>query len=316
MTFQIDERLPWTEHYVRYGFAVVRGLVDRGFCDEALAEVRRVVDDDRPVTRWVKRDGDGLNDPSASPGQWHYAFFQDPGRTGMTPQNPVLETLYDQPRLRAAIDEMFGDARAWDRVRNYYIFLNPFAPHGEAKLEPAGHIDFRVPTPILYRGFTFQIALLDTEPFSGNTTIFPGTHVPVQRMLMDEADRDLTQQAETDVDTVEPYEFVAGAGDVLFMHHLVYHSGNVSHSPNCRPRLGLHAEAFRARWLTEVDPGDPDLSPWQRSLALNGPFIAQRDEATPQRSMRERYVTQIEKELGIAVEERWKRYSDWPEPPS
>jgi len=314
MTFQIDESLDWTEHYVRHGMAVVRGLVDRTFCEEALAQVRRLVGEDRPTAQWTRRDGQALNDPDARPGQWHYGFFQDPGRAGMTTQNPVLEKLYDQPRLRSAIDRMFGDAEAWDGVRNYYIFLNPFNPDGEARLETTGHIDFKVPAPILYRGFTFQIALLDTEPFGGNTTIFPGTHLPVQRMLMEDPDRKMTEQAETGIDAVEPYEFVAEVGDVLFMHHLVFHSGNPSHAPNRTPRLGLHAEAFRARWLTEVDPGEKNLSPWQRSLAGNGPYRVGRDEAAGQRAMRERYIAQIETERRITVEDKWKRYSDWPEP--
>ena len=313
MTFQIDESLHWTEHYVRHGFAVVRGLVDRGFCEEAFAEVSNMVGDERPATESSKYDGDKLDDPMSRPARWHRPFFEDPGRTGLTPQNSVLERLFERPSLRAAIDEMFGDAQAWDGVRNYYIFLNSYDPDSEAKLEPTGHIDFKVPTPILYRGFTFQIALLDTEPFSGNTTIFPGTHMSVQRMLMADPDQRMTSQAKTEIDAVDPYEFVAGVGDVLFMHHLVYHEANPSHSLNRKPRLGIHAEAFRTRWLTEVDPDDSDLSPWQRSLALNGPYRVQRDEAVLQRSRRERVIAQIEKEQGIAVEEKWKRYSEWPD---
>ena len=314
VTFQVDENLHWTDHYVRYGFAVVRGLVESDYCRAALAEVRRVVGDDRPVTMWEKRDGDSLNDPHARPGQWHYPFFQDPGRTGVTPQNRVLETLYDLPRLRAAIDDLFGDSDAWDGVRNYYIFLNPYTPAGMAHLEPTGHIDFKVPTPILYRGFTFQIALLDTEPRSGNTTIYPGTHIPVQKMLMENPDRKVTFQDEVGINRVEPYEFVAEAGDVLFMHHLVYHAGNPSHAPNRKPRLGIHAEAFRARWLTEVGSEGLAQGPWQRSLSLNGPWRVDRDEARPQRQARAHYITEIEKEQGVIVEEKWKRYSDWPEP--
>ena len=311
MTFKIDESLHWTDHYVKYGFAAFKGLVDRSWCDRALDEVRRIVGDDQPLTEWVNDRPGKYNLTDAHPGQWHYPFFQGPGRTGWTPQNPVLETLYNQPRLKAALDRMHGDPDAWDGARNYYIFLNPYNPEAGSRIAPKGHIDFKAPIPALYRGFTFQIALVDTEPFSGNTTIYPGTHVPVQKALMADRDRDLTQAAEAPTGSVEPYEFVAEAGDVLFMHHLVYHSGNPSHSPNRKPRLGLHAESFRKTWLTEIDPDKPGLSPWERSLALNGSYQAN-DEAAQQRKQRKEFIEQIEKERGIQIDEKWKHLCDWP----
>ncbi len=307
MTFAIDKNLSWTEHYIEYGFAVVKGMVDRAWCEKALAEVRRVVEDDRPLAEWDAK----------KPGRKYTPFYQDPGRTGWTEQNTVLETLYDQPRLRAGMDELFGDPNAWDGARNYYIFLNPYQPDAKAELDPMGHIDFGdQPVPVLYRGFTFQIALAQTEPFAGNITIFPGTHKLVLKALTDEPS--LVARSGTFAQIprpLEPYEFVAEPGDVMFMHHLVFHSGNPSHAPSRGPRVGIHAEAFRANWLTEVDPANPKLSPWERSLAMCGHVKAAYDEAAHQRKIREKYIQTIEAEKKITIDEKWKRYSDWPTPP-
>ena len=306
MTFKIDESMHWTDHYVEYGFATLKGLVDRSFVEEAIEEVRRFIGEDRPVSEWTQE----------RPKRWHHPFYQDPGRTGWTEQNHTLEKLYDQPRLRAAIDEMFGDPSAWDGVRNYYIFLNPFDPAGKAALDPLGHIDFKPMVPILYRGFTFQIALLGTEPFGGNTTIYPGTHKLVQQALVQDPMAQMNKDPwHTKLPRpMETYEFVAEPGDVMFMHHLVYHSGNDCHAASRRPRLGLHAEAFRTKWLTKVDPADPNLSPWERSLAYGGYYEASPQEADVQKSYRQASIPKLEHERGITIDEKWKRYSDWPDP--
>ena len=71
--------------------------MDRAFCDKAIEEVRRLVKDDRPLAEWTS--------------EWlgvHYMpFYDDPGRTGRTPKNVVLEKVYSDLGLRASIDELF-----------------------------------------------------------------------------------------------------------------------------------------------------------------------------------------------------------------
>jgi hypothetical protein len=44
------------------------------------------------------------------------------------------------------------------------------------------------------------------------------------------------------------------------------------------PRVALTGEVFRETFLTKVDPSEPDLSPWERSLALNGYYEETRPE--------------------------------------
>ena len=88
-------------------------------------------------------------------------------------------------------------------------------------------------------GFTFQIALADTESFSGNTTIYPGTHVPVQKALMADPNRAITQANESLTGPVESYEFVAKAGDVLFMHPTLSTTRATPHMPRTENRVSV-----------------------------------------------------------------------------
>jgi hypothetical protein len=103
----------------------------------------------------------------------------------------------------------------------------------------------------------------------------PGTHKLVQKCVMDDPDWQFPKNW-ADIPESEPFEFVPKAGDVLFVHHLVAHEGN----PCCTrmPRVSLHCQALRDEWLNEVDPATPNLSPWARSLALNGHYKTRCDE--------------------------------------
>ncbi|MCX5660187.1 MAG: phytanoyl-CoA dioxygenase family protein [Planctomycetota bacterium] len=279
----VDPSLPWPEHYARYGFAVVPGLIDQTFCDAALARVREMVGvaSDLPLNEWAVPEVATLYRP----------FFEGAGTA-----DPVFDELLRQPRLRDAIETLFGGPGHWNEERNYYLFLRPFEPKSKPGLSPTGHIDFgNQPIPILYRGFTFQASLVDTEPFSGNITIFPGTHATVQKHVIDHPGEEFTSGMKDLGPGPEPFEFVARAGDVLFMHHLVFHSGNASHAEGRSPRVAIHAEAFRDAWLNEVDPARPGLSPWERSLALNGPVRTADDIEAKNMALRRKYVDDLRK---------------------
>ena len=289
MMDSVEPGLHWTDHFAKYGFAVVRNLVDREFCEEALQEVERIVGNGVPVQEWTTENTPVLHRP----------FYE-----GATPPQPVLDRLFDQPRLLAAIDELYGGPGRWNHERNYYLFLKPYNPKGQARLSPRGHIDFGSQiVPSLYRGFTFQLALMDTEPFSGNITLHPGTHKVVQKALMDNPELQFPGGG-SDLPMPEPFEFVARAGDVVFMHHLMFHSGNESHSANRVSRIGLHGEAFRDEWLTEIDPSRPDLSPWERSLALNGAFVEYPKAKEFQTRKRAEYLEKLKTQDG-ATDDRY-----------
>jgi len=69
----------------------------------------------------------------------------------------------------------------------------------------------------------------------------------------------------------EPYELAAEAGDAMFMHHLILHEGNYSHSANRKRRIALGCNAWCNQELIAIDPATPKLSTrkkWQKSYIL------------------------------------------------
>lgn len=263
MAFAIDRSLHWTDHYVEHGFAVVKGAVGPGFTQPALAEVRRLLGhNDLPFHQWTK------------------------GTTPVRSTVPLSEyqfcnTIYDQPGIRGIIDTMFGSPDEWNGQRAWQLFVTPYDPEAKASLSNGGHIDFvETPIPIFGSGFMFQVSLVKTEPFSGNITIYPGTHKLVQRALVENPEMFFPSNPFfKGLFDVEPFEFVAEPGDVMIFHHLVGHAGNTNHAANRSPRIALHCQGLRQKWMHEIDPAAKGLGPWQRSLAFTGgPYRVRRDE--------------------------------------
>jgi len=302
MKYPIDGSLDWTDHFVEYGFAIVRGLVSRDYCERAVREVQRLLDDPRPINKYtVDAPGNHTNIP----------YFEDPGRCGSVQRSSVLEEVYDDPGFLAAIDKMFGGPGVFDGVRNINLMASCYDPNAKAELSTQAHMDYESqPGPILSRGFPAQVALTKTEPFGGNTTVWPRTHNLVQKALIDYPDRvfpDLYSEVELDM---EPVEFVAEPGDVFFMHPIAMHSGNPNHCPSRNPRIALFTECYRSTWFTEIDPAKPNLSPYEHSMALNGYYKDTRDNAWFCRQRRVEFITRLVDE-GRSIDEKWMHYADW-----
>lgn len=258
MDFPLEPTMTWQDHFATYGFAVLRGVMDRGWVNAAMAEVQRIVGQDLPPEQWT----------TGNVGARHIREEAQ--------RSPILRAVYDDPNLRRLIDEMLG-AGQWNGEREFQLFISPYNPDAAPHLPERGHLDFvECPIPIFGSGVMFQVALHRTEPMGGNIAIWPGSHRTVQRLLMENPDRQFPKDFD---DRGGPcYQFVAEPGDVLFFSHLVYHEATVNHCPGRSPRVNLHGQANRARWLSRIDPSDPNLSVWERSLAQNGPYTATRDE--------------------------------------
>src|SRR3954447_6848173 len=129
--FQPDLAMPWTEHYVEYGFALLPGLVRREVCAEGLDDVRTAVEDDRPLDEWtVDR-----------PGQRYTVYYEG--------ERAALDRACEEPALIDALAELFGehgmtlgstDGDDPDR-RHFTLWLNPYSPHAKPRIDPIGHID-------------------------------------------------------------------------------------------------------------------------------------------------------------------------------
>ncbi|HVF09300.1 MAG TPA: hypothetical protein VNA16_00765 [Abditibacteriaceae bacterium] len=277
MGFEIDNNLHWTDHYVEHGFCVVKGALDKDFCRRGIAAFQKELGTDLPPQQWS----------TTTLHHKHHSGRMSPG-AGL---QPFIESVYDEPGLRAAIDTMVGGFDVWSGERSCQPFLCVFDPANEPSIPRRGHIDFlEVRIPILGNGFAFQAALIDTEPFSGNITIYPGYHKIIPRKLLEEpgfwfSGKGPRHEAWVQlVPEVEPYEFVAEAGDVLFFHHLVGHEGNVNAAAHHTPRVAIHGQVSTKQWLQEIDPARPDLSPFERSLALNGAIKLPFDEQAAQQA--------------------------------
>lgn len=284
MTSFPEPNLHWTDHYVKHGFAVLPRLVDPEFIAEALEEVERLVGNGLPLEQWTSENvpKDRYSMPAAE-------------------NSLILRKLYDQRRLRGAIDEMFGSPHEFNNERKFQLFVKPHDPAAKRELPRRGHIDFvNSPVPVFGSGFMFQVSLVDKEPFGGNITIWPGTHRLVQKCVMDDPEWQFPKNWD-DIPPGEPFEFVPKAGDVLFFHHLVAHEGN----PCCTrmPRVSLHCQALRDEWPEEIDPSQPNLSPWARSLALNGRYRTCCDE---KKMMLEYYASEQSKRQKAKLAEQYR----------
>jgi len=255
--FEIDTSLPWTEHLVSYGFAVRPGLIDRQWCAAAVAAMRSVLDDQRPLTEWTVDD----------PGTRYTVFYQG--------EQPDLDSVYDQGPLVDALDELFGDRGARyasadpsnPQRRHHAFWLKPYDPAGRRRPTALGHIDSGSP----WRGLAVYVALADSEPWGGNTILFPGTHLLGHERMLTDPPADFAGGMASDIpQPYPPYEFVARAGDVAFVHHLTYHTGVDNSADGRSPRMAVRLEAFARRPLIDLDPGRV-AAPWEQSFRVTKP---------------------------------------------
>lgn len=287
MRFQIDRSIHWSDHFVEYGFCVVKGALSKEFCARGIDEFKRALGTTLPPREWTTQ-----------------TLTRTHSQGRMTPDSsikPFIESVYDEPGVREMIATMLGSIDTWSGERACHPFLCVFDPKNKAEVAEWGHVDFlRVRIPVIGNAFVMQASLIDTEPFSGNITIYPGWHKLLQKVLLERPNfwyaDDGDEQAEWRrlMPKVDPYEFVAEAGDVLLMHHLVGHAGNVNAAKNHTPRVAIHGQVISKNWPNGIDATRRDLSPWERSLAHNGsfqlPFVESEAQAAAYKERRERYA--------------------------
>lgn len=230
----MDESLSWQQHYLEYGFCCLRALLPRSACAEALDEARRLVEDHRALEQWsVDR-----------PGQRYAVYYVG--------EAPAIDALSDHPRVTEVLEEFFGDNgfhhgptdRHDPARRRFALWVNPYDPEARQRLHRLGHIDSGDPL----RGVAYQIALASTSPYSGNTTFFPGSHRALLDWLADHPDPSWPGGTYPEVPRpAAPWEFVAGPGDLVIVHHLLFHSANPSHASDRSPRIAVRVEAFPKR---------------------------------------------------------------------
>ncbi len=132
----------------------------------------------------------------------------------------------------------------------------------------------------------FQVSLVESDPLSGNLSVNPGWHKPLQKILVENEGFRFHKQSDEAWKALFPepevWEFVAEPGDVALVHHLAGHTGNGNGAASRRPRVVIHGLASQKHWPSSIDPDDLNLSPWQRSFAHNGKIDLGYDERARQ----------------------------------
>ncbi|HET9959974.1 MAG TPA: hypothetical protein VFQ61_36025 [Polyangiaceae bacterium] len=248
--------LDFEAHYVEHGFAILKRAVEPALCAELLDAVRHWIGESRPLEEWT----------SDAPGQKYMVAYWG--------AYSAFDRLFEHPVINGHLADLFGrcgyqyqsTAENQPDRRRLALWVNPFDAEARPRLNRFGHIDSGSP----YRGLSFQVCVADTEAHSGNTSFFPGSHVPAHLAVLNNPDLakspgGILAHVPSGID---PFEFVAEAGDVALVHHGLVHSGNPSHSKRRRPRIALRIEVFPEHPISVLDPSDPGRSAWERSFPV------------------------------------------------
>ncbi|MDA3961273.1 MAG: hypothetical protein PF961_10830 [Planctomycetota bacterium] len=222
------------QQFIDQGFLAVEQVVPQVLINQALRAINHSLGQGRDVTSVAE-----LNARSWCPELGATSTMTD--LFNKTPAFQLAEGLIGHGKLEAT-----GSAQ-----------VPPRFPRGlevtDAPL-PRGHIDGMgtgtngIPKGVYRRGFTaLCVVLLSDLPegFMGNFTVWPGSHIPVNQHLKSHGLEVLSEGSPRIDWDIEPNMVTGRAGDVVFAHHLTFHSACANLSPHVR-----YAAIFR---LSHVD---------------------------------------------------------------
>jgi hypothetical protein len=153
----------------------------------------------------------------------------------------ALTALFNESAVFGAAEALIGVGRL-QRVSGVQMALR-FPRAGDAeRTPPHGHLD-GIGSGLngsdvgdYHRGFTALavVLLCDLpEPYSGNFTVFPGSHRTVEAHLKEHG-VDILRHGCPELDWGEPLQITGQAGDVVIAHHQIIHTAAPNHSPHIR----------------------------------------------------------------------------------
>ena len=157
--------------------------------------------------------------------------------------SPAMSDLYNRSPVLSLAESLLGEGNLQKPIKS--VQVPPRFPNvmGEDPPEPRGHLDGMgsgtngMPKGVYRRGFTVfgVIYLCDVpEPYSGNYTVWPGSHRFFEDYLNREGLETLSNGTPR-VDLPEKPDMITGqAGDLILAHHQVLHGPCVNASPNIR----------------------------------------------------------------------------------
>lgn len=153
-------------------------------------------------------------------------------------------------------------------VPGYIPVLNFPSPGPRQFQKPDGyHIDGMHLTRLWPEHFYLVVFayLTDVADYGGATTVLPGSHRQVFEHWVREGHPGSTHPP--DLDYADPVPLPGRAGDVIFMHYLMVHSGSVNHSEQIRVGLNTAVMPDTAfPYQPKYNGPEPDWTPLDYTL--------------------------------------------------
>ena len=248
------------QQFIRDGYVVARGLLPRPLVEATRVNLLRAlqIDVDDPFT-WEGKSYS--SDPDA-------LAATVPCRTTAVEQ--VAEELVGSGFVHGLAYSPFLAARGIvpSTIKGYIPVLNfpvPGAQRFECPLDY--HIDGMAATALwpVYQSLVVFAYLTDVREYGGATTVLPGSHLQIFRHF-------LGGEAEFNGEVphlqyADPMPVAGAAGDVIFMHYLLAHSGSANHSDQIRVGLNTAIMADPDRpYVPRTGLPTPDWTPLDHTL--------------------------------------------------
>ena len=162
-------------------------------------------------------------------------------------KEPVMTDIFNKSPVFALCESAVGAGNLLPATSTQIALR--FSRQTSDTVEPKGHIDGRgtgtngMPKGEFRRGFTMLAVVLLSdlpEPYSGNFTVWPGTHTLFETIFREKGQAALADAIDTMPLPQAPVQITGKAGDVVLVHHQLVHAA----APNCSPDI-RYAVIFR-----------------------------------------------------------------------
>ena len=155
----------------------------------------------------------------------------------------VIMDLFNASPVVSLAESLMGEGNLQKPIRGAQVAPRFPTVIGDVPPEPRGHLDGMgtgtngMPKGVYRRGFTCfaVIYLADVpEPYSGNFTVWPGSHRFFENYFKREG-LEVLSNGTPRLDLPEGPDMITGnAGDFIIAHHQMIHTGGPNASPNIR----------------------------------------------------------------------------------
>ncbi|HYF49696.1 MAG TPA: phytanoyl-CoA dioxygenase family protein [Planctomycetota bacterium] len=209
-------------HMFEHGYVKVPGVVPRSMVNAALHAINACV-------------GKGMN-------QSEMVIFQTQTFCPELRSEPVITNLLNKTPMFELAESLIepGKVKGWGGQIALRFPSHP--PVNKPRPAPHPHIDGTyapnngVPKGEIHNFTMLGCVLLSElkEPFSGNFTVWPGTHRTHEAYFRDHGADALVSGMPKNQNLPEPVQIMGEPGDIVFAHYLLGHTAAPNFSPNVR----------------------------------------------------------------------------------